>query len=142
MRRENAALSAKELTVFKNDHSQHVLTFLKSAGRDEVLVILNFSSQPVKLNITLPAQYHIPEWQNLLNTGITKYGQELANIGLKPYEVSLWKREIGRRVPRLVGEYRDDRKRSGRFNTSGKCRTTQRPVTHLSLPSLIHQGGH
>jgi cyclomaltodextrinase len=91
LRRDNAALASKNIKVIKNDRSGSVVTFLKLAGREEVLVILNFGPQRQKIKISLPAQYHIREWQNLLNTRITRKGQELANIELKPYEVSMWK---------------------------------------------------
>ncbi len=98
LRRGHAAMASKNIKVLKNNQGQSVVTFLKSAGENEVLVILNFSSQRTKIKITLPAEYHSINWQNLLNNGETITGQELRNIEIKPYGYMFWRCQTGRRA--------------------------------------------
>ena len=92
LRRENKAFAARNIKVIKNDHPRSVVTFLKSAGDEEVLFILNLDQQRIKMTVSLPALYHNRDWQNLLNSKIIKKGQELKTVVLKPYEVLLWRR--------------------------------------------------
>jgi glycosidase len=98
LRRENAALSTAEIRKLKNNHPGSVVTFLKSAGENTILVMLNFEQQKLNIKVKIPASYHIQEWQNLLNTRITKSGKELTQIELQPDEVLIWKRQTVSRI--------------------------------------------
>jgi cyclomaltodextrinase len=98
IRKQNPALAVKKSRVLKNDHPTQVVTFMKSAGNNELLVMLNFSPERQNIKVGFSAQYHNYIWQNLLNTKITRNGKELTNIELKPYEVLFWKRETSHRA--------------------------------------------
>jgi glycosidase len=54
MRKTHKALSRGEMIKVQSDRNQDVYTFFRVAGRDKVLTVLNFSSEPQLATIAIP----------------------------------------------------------------------------------------
>jgi glycosidase len=55
MRKQEPALTSGELVWIKNSHPDAVVSFVRRAGNDEILVLINTTNRPATVEVDLPA---------------------------------------------------------------------------------------
>ena len=95
LRATEAALSDGSVIWVNNDHPESALTFLRRAGEDEVLVMLNFSNRDVKVTMDLPVMDYY-KVENLLSPGLTWFSLYSGRVSS---ELPAFGYVVGRKVP-------------------------------------------
>jgi glycosidase len=54
LRRDHPALHHGKYIPIQNSHSVRVYSFLRTEGKDTVLVVINFDTTSIKVNLTVP----------------------------------------------------------------------------------------
>jgi len=95
MRAAEPALTSGSLTWINNTEPDSVLSFLRRAGDDEVLVILNLSNRDVHVTIDLPVMDYYSV-QNLLDPGKTWFQLYSGRVSA---DLSAFGYVVGKRIP-------------------------------------------
>ncbi len=89
LRKKYPAFTSKELQILPNDHSDKVLTYIKKAGTESVLFVLNLSGEKAKINLTLNSRKMVLKWFDLLQSKEVKTGFLNKPIVVEPFGVQI-----------------------------------------------------
>jgi len=87
LRRNHKALTRGEMIRVSSTHTDSVYAFLRSAGKDKLLVVLNFSRDPLSTTLTIPADMLFPRRERVVMREI--FSDQVIELGKENEEVVL-----------------------------------------------------
>lgn len=93
LRKQHAAFQNDRLIWLPNSQSSDVVSFMRLDGKDEFVVVVNFSSRPVNASVEVQ---NAKEFKPLKINGATEANSALPNLKLKGYDWQIFHRAMAK----------------------------------------------
>jgi hypothetical protein len=97
LRRDHAALRSERLELFKTSHPESVLAYLRPGEQreDDIIVLLNWHSKPVRAALPVSALKDTPSLQDLISGDAIPVASEGPAIDLPEWGARVLRRGTG-----------------------------------------------